>query len=53
MWNKYNDVGPKSTANTLTGLTSPSFCTRTSEKVYITDRTGFLVPTLGRVSGCL
>jgi len=32
-------------------LTSPSFCTSGSERVYITDRTGFFVPTLGRVFG--
>jgi hypothetical protein len=30
-----------------TRLTSPSFCTTVNERVYITDRTGFFVPTLG------
>ncbi len=34
-------------------LTGPSFCTTVSERVYITDRTGFFVPTLRRVFGCL
>ncbi len=34
-------------------LTGPSFCTTTNERVYITDRPGFFVPTLGRVFGCL
>jgi hypothetical protein len=28
-------------------VTGPSFCTTANERVYITDRTGFLVPTLG------
>jgi hypothetical protein len=28
-------------------VTSPSFCTTTNGRVYITDRTGFFVPTLG------
>jgi len=41
LWNK---------AATVTG---PSFCTTVSERVYITDRTGFFVPTLRRVFGCL
>jgi Flp pilus assembly protein TadD len=35
------------TAATLHFVTSPSFCTTVNERVYITDRTGFFVPTLG------
>jgi hypothetical protein len=34
-------------------VTGPTFCTTVSERVYITDRTGFFVPTLRRVFGCL
>ena len=34
-------------------VTRPSFCTTANERVYITDRTGFFVPTLERVFGCL
>jgi|HubBroStandDraft_2_1064218.scaffolds.fasta_scaffold1789094_1 hypothetical protein len=35
------------TKNVEATMTSPSFCTSCSERVYITDRTGFFVPTLG------
>jgi len=34
-------------------VTGWSFCTKASERVYITDRTGFFVPLLERVSGGL
>ena len=33
--------------NAKPNVTSPSFCTTANERVYITDRTGFFVPTLG------
>ena len=55
LWNtRYNNFAPRVGAvyqitpqAIVRGVTRPSFCTTASERVYITDRTGFFVPTLG------